>query len=96
MIVKIEKKDNLNNCIGYFYYECEEIEYWSTNMKEAKESFEGEEYNWLIGFDHENRTKLYVTVLLLLSNNRNNIKRVITTRTCYILNNNGKTIDKLN
>lgn len=94
MIVKIEKKDKLNNCIGYYYYEADEIEYWSTNMKEAQ-SYNYTEVDWLIGENHEKREELFTTMLFLYDDNKRNLRKIITTRNCYILNNNGKTIDKL-
>ena len=94
MIVKIEKKDNLNNCHGYYYFECEEIEYWATDMKDAK-SYNFDGCMWIVGRDHENRDQLHTKIIFLFNSNRSQMTKVITTRDVYIMNNNGKTIDML-
>lgn len=92
MIVKIEnKKKN-----GFIYYEAEEIDYECLKVKQVIEDvhdFEG--VHWYITKEEEKKPELLACVFWLYNNERSNMRKIITTRTTYIMNNNGKTIERV-
>lgn len=95
MIVKIEKLNDSNECNGYVYFQCDGLEFEETNIKNALEkNKELGVVEWIIGRGHENRPDLYATILYLFFSGKI-IEKIITTNTIYILNENGKTIDKI-
>jgi hypothetical protein len=91
MILKIEndKKE------GYYYYEADEINYYSISMKDAKDAFKNSPADWLVHEGDEKIEDLTVNIFTVLYKDRMNTRNVITTRTVYLLNGNGKTIDRI-
>ena len=90
MIIKIENKEKN----GYSYYEAEEIEYQHLTMKKAID-LNFDHVIWLINDDEKNKAELPVIHIWLYKDEASTIRLIHTTRETYIMNNNGKTIDRL-
>jgi hypothetical protein len=90
MIIKImnENKD------GYSYYEADEITYRLMNMKDAK-NLKYDNVEWLINDQDKEKNELKVIVMWLYKDECSTIRLLYIVRESYIMNNNGKTIDRL-
>ena len=90
MIVKIENKDKN----GYSYYEAEEIEYSCLKQEEIiSQKFDN--IDWLVDSEQREESKLLCVLIWVWNNYRSDIRLIATSRMTYIMNNNGKTIDRL-
>lgn len=89
MIVKIEN----SNKNGYSYYEGEEVYYECKRMNEISMN-DYDVVDWEVD-DCENPEGTTGIIIWVYSNERSNVRLIITNRVTYIMNLNGKTIERL-
>lgn len=89
MIVKIKQDE------GWTFQECTRI---TTNTTEWGQRFTwSADIEWILQpFGNKKREETYVLKVIHLLNNDTPLHTIITDRTAYILNADGKTIDKIN
>ena len=92
MIIKIENK----NCNGYSYYSGFNIEYEVLTMKEVK-ALKYDKAFWAINEGNTENDKLLTAIFYIypIPHDIDECRIVITTRLTYILNDQGKTIDRI-
>jgi hypothetical protein len=91
MIVKIEndKKD------GYYYYEAEEVEYRRMTLKDAF-NLGYDVYDFQVRDEDKSNPEMIATIIIWLFNNeRSDMRLIYSAKETYLMNNNGKTIDRL-
>jgi hypothetical protein len=89
MILKIEN-DNNN---GYCYHEADEIEFYSIKIKDFKEKSDAEGVTFYL--KEQQKEEDNALCFTLYRNERSSFRMLISTRTTYLMNNEGKTIDRL-
>ena len=90
MIIKIENDNN----DGYYYYEAEEVEYRRMTLKDAL-ALGYDNYDLYIDECKKNNLGIKVIAVWIYNNDRSVIRAIYSAKETYLMNQNGKTIDRL-
>ena len=91
MIVKIENKTNN----GFNYYEGSEVQFCLIELYTAIENYKNFDTDDLFLQEEIKDKDLLASVIHVYKKNCNEFTMIISTGTIYIINNEGKTIDKI-
>lgn len=91
MILKIEREEQN----GYHYFEMAHLDYYVSDMETVK-NYDSPSIMWLCNENNFKNDKLLLKVITVRHYDKPTDERlIITPMTCYVLNDGGKTIERL-